>query len=178
MAINSKKKGNKFERIVAKLWSNWTGYEFNRTPQSGGLHWKNSENVVSDIICSDSIHSRRFQFSIEAKCHKDINFEHLLLNVKSKIREFWKQASHDGDRTNKIPILMMRYNGMPKDESFFVVNQFLGRLILKFPLKSAYLYVYSSEEESLYIFLTSDVMANVPYKELHKIVKYNLKSKS
>lgn len=178
MSINSKKKGNKFERIVAKLWSNWTGYEFNRTPQSGGLHWKNSENVVSDIICSDPIHSRRFQFSIEAKCHKDINFEHLLLNVKSKIREFWKQASHDGDRTSKIPILMMRYNGMPKDESFFVVNQFLGRILLKFPLKSAYLYVYSSDEECLYIFLTSDIMQNVPYKELHKIVKHNLKSKS
>lgn len=171
MSINSKKKGNKFERIVAKFWSTWTGYEFNRTPQSGGLHWKNSENVVSDIVCTDPLHSRRFLFSIEAKCHKDINFEHLLLNVKSKIREFWKQASEDSKRVNKIPILMMRYNGMPKDESFFVVNENLGNLLLKFELKSDYIFVNSIQNDNLFIFLSSDILKNVDYKRLYKILR-------
>lgn len=40
-----------------------------------------------------------------------------------KIDSFWNQANRDAERAKKIPVLIMRYNSMPKDEAFFMVNE-------------------------------------------------------
>ena len=74
MAVNSKSKGGRFERAISKWFTNWTGYEFNRVPASGGLRWKNAENITSDVACTDSKNSRKFRFSIESKSYQDLNF--------------------------------------------------------------------------------------------------------
>lgn len=119
MSGNSKNKGNRGEREVCKFWKEWTNYEFSRTPASGGLRWKKADNISSDVICTDDKHSRKFPFSIESKFYKDIRFEHILLgNKKCKILEFWDQANNDSIRAGKLPVLMMRYNNMPKGEFF------------------------------------------------------------
>jgi Holliday junction resolvase len=119
--INSRTKGNKNERDLAKLFKAWTGKDFARTPSSGGLQWKSS-NSKGDIVCTTEGHY--FPFCIEAKNYKEINFEHLLIpNIKNiRILEFWAQAKRDADKANKIPILTMRYNGMPKDFHFIVME--------------------------------------------------------
>lgn len=118
MAINSRSKGCKNERKLAKLFETWTKRKFSRTPSSGGLNWKAS-NVKGDIVCTEE--GVVFPFCIEAKAHKEIDFSHLLnpaiKNVK--IDEFWKQCKGDAEKAFKIPILFMRYNGMPAD--FFFV---------------------------------------------------------
>lgn len=120
--VNSRRKGSKSERAASKLFEKWTGYEFARTPSSGGLPWKNRSQVTGDIICTDEKHSRRFRFSVEIKFHKDIRFDHLLTGVKkSSIRDFWTQASRDADNAGKIPMLLMRYNNMAKDMYFLVI---------------------------------------------------------
>lgn len=118
MKINSRSKGNKNERELAKLFKAWTKKEFARTPSSGGLQWKSS-NSKGDIVCTTEGHY--FPFCIEAKNYKDINFEHLLYLPKPKILEFWAQAERDANKANKIPLLFMRYNGMPKDLHFVVM---------------------------------------------------------
>lgn len=124
MRKNSKSKGNRFERSVCKAFQNWSGYEFSRTPASGGLRWKKADNISSDVVCSDPKHAKRFSLSIECKSYHDIKFEHLLLGMKScKIDSFWNQANRDAERAKKIPVLIMRYNSMPKDEAFFMVNE-------------------------------------------------------
>ena len=121
MAKNSKNKGSRFERVVAKFWQDWTGYTFSRTPGSGG--WAKAKDSFGDLVCTDSRHSRRFPFSIECKSYQDIRFEHLLLGNKScKILSFWEQATYDAKRANKIPILIMKYNNMPKEEAFFLIE--------------------------------------------------------
>ena len=122
MAINSKKKGNRNERNLTKLWSSWTGWEFNRVPQSGGLRWKKADNISGDIICTEpGIYD--FKFTIEAKSHKELGFNNLLNgNKKCKIREFWEQAKADANRSKKIPILFMRSNGMKTDMHFVVIG--------------------------------------------------------
>ena len=51
--INSKNKGSRFERTICKWFQDWTGYEFNRVPASGGLRWKKTDNITSDISCTD-----------------------------------------------------------------------------------------------------------------------------
>lgn len=119
MKINSRSKGNKNERELAKLFKAWTKKEFARTPSSGGLQWKSS-NSKGDIVCTTEGHY--FPFCIEAKNYKDINFQHLLYLPKAKIDEFWAQAKRDADKANKIPLLFMRYNGMPKNMHFVVLE--------------------------------------------------------
>ena len=175
MATNSKKKGNRAERDVAKWWELWTGFEFGRVPASGALRWKKTDNITSDVICTDDKHSRRFPFSIEVKNYKDINFSHLLLNLKScKIHDFWKQANDDANRGNKIPILMMRYNGMPKSEYFFIVSEEVSN-ILNIP-KEENLMIVRSKGIVIHIYMSTSVMAT-NYSDIYKYCKKLLKNK-
>lgn len=121
---NPKTKGSKNERGVAKLFTNWTGYEFARTPQSGGLHWK-KQNTVGDIVCIDEEHSKRFYFSIECKFHAEIEFSYLLDETVSKknnkLIEFWKQAYKDAETVNKTPLLFVRRNMMKANTHFVIM---------------------------------------------------------
>ena len=59
--INSKNKGSRFERTICKWFQDWTGYEFKRVPASGALRWKKTDNITSDITCTDPKHSKRFK---------------------------------------------------------------------------------------------------------------------
>jgi Holliday junction resolvase len=114
--INSKRKGSKNERKVSSLYQTWTGFNFARTPASGGLRWKANQSIVGDIVCTDESHAHRFPFTIEAKSYREINFEHLISsNERVKILQFWDQAVGDAQRVDKIPILMVRYNQMERD---------------------------------------------------------------
>ena len=121
MAINSRNKGNKAERTVAKLMEKWTSKQFARTPSSGGLNWK-SANSKGDIVSTTEGHY--FPFCIEVKHHAEINFSELLIPGKKKVKvlEFWEQCKRDALRANKIPLLFMRYNGLPNDFFFIGVS--------------------------------------------------------
>jgi len=166
---NSKKKGNKGEREVSKWWQLWTTYEFSRVPSSGGLRWHSVHNTVGDIICTHEIHSRRFQFAIECKNYKDINFEHLILGNKSvKILDFWKQVVDDGERGDRIPILFMRYNGMPKNMYFVVVSRNLFSLLShQIELENNYFIVPKED----FVIMNSADLLNINYITLHKNLK-------
>ena len=122
---NSRTKGSRNERGVAKLMQIWTGYEFARTPQSGGLHWK-KQHTSGDIVCIDDKHGRRFAFSIECKFHEQLDLLHLiqgLIGKKSnKIIEFWEQSKTDAEQVNKLPIVFMRRNGMKADTHFVILE--------------------------------------------------------
>lgn len=170
---NGKKKGNRNERDLAKWWKNWTGLEFSRVPASGGLRWQKKDDICGDIICTDPRKSRRFPFSIETKFYKDINFEHLILGNKSaKIWEFWKQAKEDGERSGRVPILFMRYNNMPKDTWFTVVELKVFNIILK-NSKSGLNHTYFIIEgkENRVACLNSNSLSAIDYKKLIKDIK-------
>lgn len=122
--INSKSKGNRFEREICKFFQEWSGYEFSRVPASGGLRWKKADNIASDVICTDPKHGRRFPVNVECKSYEELKFEHILLGNKTcKILNFWDQAVGDANRAKKIPVLIMKYNNMPKGEYFFMVSK-------------------------------------------------------
>jgi hypothetical protein len=178
--INSKAKGSKNERDVCKWWESWTGYEFSRVPSSGGLRWGRTTDTTGDIICSDQKHFLRFPFSIECKNYKDINFEHLLLgNKRVKILEFWNQALEDAERGHKIPILMMRYNGMKKGEYFFVVESNLAHVILNSMdlVQSAYIPKMDirNNDIKLTILMASDIKSLADYQKVNKESRKRLK---
>ena len=109
--INSKKKGDKNELEVSKWLEKWTGVPFTRVPSSGGLRWKNTANVCGDVVCEDE--DFNFPFSVETKHLKNIRFSKKL-RVNSKIRSIYDQCKIDADRANRMPMLILRENGMPK----------------------------------------------------------------
>jgi len=168
MPINSKKKGSRNERNLSKLFHKWTGFEFARTPSSGGLRWKKRDDVVGDITCTDQDHLRIFPFSIETKFHDEIQFNHLLLgNTSIEIIKWWKQTTDDAARSGKLPLLMMRYNGMPSDTYFTVVyNSLYNRLIPALGSK----YGYLKSDRGFTIF-NSDDMFSANYPDVIKICK-------
>ena len=177
MAKNSKNKGSRFERVVAKFWQDWTGYTFSRTPGSGG--WAKAKDSFGDLVCTDSRHSRRFPFSIECKSYQDIRFEHLLLGNKScKILSFWEQATYDAKRANKIPILIMKYNNMPKEEAFFMVDKKTAEIILNQldKLEKPRMAIQMDKNQVFYIFMLSDIK-NISYSTFHKEIRKSLKPK-
>lgn len=176
--INSRTKGNKNERVVAELLTKWTNKPFSRTPSSGGLQWKSS-NSKGDVVCTKEGHF--FPFCVEVKAHKEIDFSQLL-NPKLKnvkVLEFWEQCSRDAKRANKVPLLFMRYNGMPKD--FFFVALELNFWKSLFPNLAIALTIntkfeYSNKKEKIHlILLQSTEFINLPYKEIKLLTKKFLK---
>jgi len=166
---NSKKKGNKGEREVSKWWEQWTGLEFSRVPASGGLRWSNTQNITGDILCSDKIHSRRFLFCIESKNYKDINFEHLILGNKNvKILDFWQQTKDDAERGNKIPILFMKYDRMPKNTYFVVVSRNLFSFLTA-EIEHDFDYFIVPKQD--FVILNSNDLLKVKYLTSHKQLK-------
>jgi hypothetical protein len=120
MRINSRTKGKRGERKAKDVLEKWTSKEFAGVPASGGLRWKKADNISGDIICTDSLH--RFDFSVEVKNYREINFEHLLMDQESKVADFWAQCKEDATRGKKLPLLMMRYDRMPTGYFFTVIS--------------------------------------------------------
>lgn len=176
---NSKKKGNKWERDVCKFFKEWSGYEFSRVPASGGLRWHKKDDIVSDVICTDEKHGRRFCFNLECKFYKDLKFEHILLgNDSCKILHFWEQTKSDSKRANKIPMLIMRYNNMPKMEAFVMMEKSFFNLILNSEMgikfKQPMMAIRTNSDEAFYIFMLSD-LKNLEYNEFYKMGRKFLK---
>ena len=160
--MNSKNKGNRFERKIGAWFTQWTGFKFERNRAGSGA-WHSNKDATSDLTCTDEKHAHRCKISIECKNYKDIKFEHVLLGNKTcDILRFWEQASKDAKRANKLPILCMRYNSMPGD--FIWVQS-------KKPSMSI------STSVNLYVFLASDILENVNYKQVHKQAKLIIKKK-
>ena len=90
--INSKEKGKRAERAVAKIINETLNVNCRRTPNSGGL------SIKGDIIdiSPDSI---AHQFSWEIKDRKQL-----------RINDWWKQTTNDCP-ANKIPVLVFKLNG-------------------------------------------------------------------
>ena len=93
-------------------------------------------------------------------------------NKSCDILKFWEQASKDAKRAKKVPILCMRYNSMPANEFFFVVDYKLGSIIAQYITKSMYIQVPSN---TLMVFMASEVL-KVPYKMIHKQAKLIVKN--
>ena len=77
----------------------------------------------------------------------------------------------DGERSKKVPILCMRYNSMPADEFFFVVDDRLVDNFLECPTQMGIL----CKGIRLYIFMASEVISTVDYKKVHKQAKLSLR---
>jgi hypothetical protein len=175
--VNSKRKGSKNERAIAKQFAQWTGLEFSRTPSSGGLRWSRQDDTVGDIVCTDK-KKQYFRFCVEAKFHEDINFNSLIGTNKSDIIKFWIQSLEEGKRSGKVPLLFMRYNLMKKGVhflgmpiNFMMALQVAG--LIKQPLPMGCLLIQTKEQE-LFLMDSRDFFT-IPYSEIKLVAKQYLK---
>lgn len=169
--MNSKRKGNKFERVVAKWLTEWTGYKFERNRAGSGA-WHSNKDSISDITCTDSKHAHRCRISVECKTYKDIKFEHVILGNKScDILKFWQQATNDATRGNRVPFLCMRYNSMPKGDFFFVFDHKYSEAFSEVTQEN-HLTLHNKEKNfTLEVYMASSIKEYVDYKKVHKFVK-------
>lgn len=173
MAINSAAKGSKNERRLSKLFETWVGVEFVRVPRSGGLRWKSGLMITGDTIPSDPYTLAQFPFSIETKFYDEISFADLLLPNNADIEKFWKQATTDSERVGKIPILLFRYNRMPRDtyftavpHSYFIrIKSTLRDTTPDFPYLSV---------TNRYVIFMSNVLFECPYNLIKKDLRWKI----
>lgn len=170
--INSRRKGARNENKIAKLFEIWTNKKFAKTPASGGLNWKHTM-VAGDIVCTTEGHY--FPFCIEAKTYQDINFIHLLDTKKKgvKVKEFWEQCLTDSKKANKVPLLLMRYNGMAKDLHYVMMTHEFYTNHFGYKLKT---YVVIKIKDYPKLILTpSNEFFQSNYKQIKKTLKRNAK---
>ncbi len=120
MAVNSKAKGDTYERKIAKKLTDWTGLKFERVPASGGLHWKSDNRVYGDIVTNDP----DFPFIIELKNRESWNMDSLI-NGSKEVENWWKQVTADAKATGKEPMVIFSRNRQP-DYLAMKVSAFMG----------------------------------------------------
>ena len=105
--INSRVKGNTFERKIAKrLNERFDTKEFCRTPGSGAFATTHTLPEYLQVH-GDLITPKDFKFIIEAKRGYDIKFEDIW-KPKSKLFEFIAQAKRDGEAAKKPWLLIYK----------------------------------------------------------------------
>ena len=126
MAINSKNKGNAFERKIAKLLSERfaekTGIEasLRRNADSGSFFGgKNKARVgvydtekatMGDLICPSA-----FRFTIECKHYKEPPSFLSMLKQDNKTFDKWlEQAEQDAESAGKLSLIIAKFNNVPE----------------------------------------------------------------
>ncbi|NJL54162.1 hypothetical protein HC928_02600 [bacterium] len=109
--VNGRKKGANAERRLAKLFSDWWGTEFARTPLSGGFSTKTFRedwNAAGDLVTPDPA----FPFCVESKKVEGWKMEHLLTQKNSLLHDWWNQTLKETPE-GKIPLLVFTKNRTP-----------------------------------------------------------------
>lgn len=123
--MNSKNKGNTYERKVSNLLSGRfksllnEDKGFRRNPDSGSYFGGSNSTklqthnldyaVFGDIICP-----KHFKFTIECKHYKSPPTFNSLINQKITAWDEWiDQAVQDSQSAGKKPLLIIKYNNVP-----------------------------------------------------------------
>lgn len=124
MSINSKAKGNVFERKIANLFSarfaSYTGIEssFRRNVDSGSFFGASNQKRVAthdtESACfGDIMTPATFRFTIECKHYKTPpTFAAIMKQDCKMIEEFIKQAKQDADNSSKEMLVVVKFNNV------------------------------------------------------------------
>jgi len=115
------------ERALVKKLRKWAGIDFARVPSSGGLRWKDGQNIVGDLVCPDI--NAVFPFSVETKHYAKVTcvVKEGLLVPTCTMYKIWEQAKRDAARENKIPICFIKV-GKQKGWSIYLASRDMMRL--------------------------------------------------
>ena len=99
----SKAKGTAFENKVKKILSDHFKLKFERVPLSGAL-----EYLKGDIWVPEKFNE--FEYCIECKHYKELNFNNLLTAKSNDIWDFWSQANEEAKVMKKKPLLIFKWD--------------------------------------------------------------------
>jgi hypothetical protein len=171
--INSKVKGNRNELKTAQLLMEWTGHEFARVPRSGGLRWRNRMDICGDVINVDP--DFEFIFSVETKHVKHLGIRigvpHLRDN--SVVFKYWNQCKRDAEASGKIPMLIIRQNGMPESVYYvFLEMSFFLKMKIDCPVSvHSMVQKIGSTNPSIVGYWSSMFFKRIDYPTLKSILK-------
>jgi hypothetical protein len=108
---NSRRKGNRNELDIAKVFSNWSGELVRRTPGSGG--WSTEKfGVTADLVCP----KKAFPFHVEVKNRQGWFLDDLVTGARDdhdkSIVQWWIQCTTSCP-AKKIPLLVFRRSRQP-----------------------------------------------------------------
>ena len=175
--VNSRAKGSKAERLLAKQLGDWTGLSFARTPSSGGLHWGKSF-ATGDIVCTTE--GKYFPFSVEVKNYNELNVTELICSRRTKqdpkIVTFYKQCVRDAQEGKKIPLLFMKYNGLPKETWLVMFPKWYLDYFIN-PEAFSYNYIILNNLFPMEVCITdSNNIWEYSYKSIRKNIKLMMKN--
>lgn len=128
---NSRTKGHRFERDVAKILNEkLKTTEFSRTPGSGAFA---TTHTLPDHlkIYGDLITPKNFKFCIECKKgYNNINL-YSLYNYSSEVWDFLDQCEKDSKKCNKIPLILLKQDR--KDILAFIPTNEANTFIINTP---------------------------------------------
>ena len=99
----SKAKGSAYELKLAKILSDRLAKEFKRVPLSGSLSYIKGDLWVPSDTAS-------FEYCIEAKHYKELNFTNLLHAGSNDLYKFWDQCQREAEVMKKKPLVIFRFN--------------------------------------------------------------------
>lgn len=178
MASTATKKGNRGQLMARDVLQEWTHKKMKSSSQSG-MPGYNHDPHKGDILCNTEGHF--FPFTVEVKFYKEINFCQLLQpNLKNVlILDFWAQVEFDAKKCHKIPMLMMRFNGLPSDFFFVVIETDFWEKVNMFrrALNIRRTITFWEMEKGLKLKLIgSDQFFKMEYKEVKKVAKEHIKT--
>lgn len=108
--VNSRAKGSAYERKIAKVFDDYHGGTWRRTPMSGGWSKSSDYGVAGDLVCTAET-----PLHVELKNREGWDLTDLLLGIRTKgttsILEWWKQTAREAKNNKKqIPLLIFRRN--------------------------------------------------------------------
>jgi len=166
--INAKRKGNDNEYLLANVLSNWTGFKFGRVPSSGGLRWEGESRFIGDVVVQDP--EINFPFTIETKSYRKLILKNG--NFSKKVGKFWDQCIEDCKRSGKMPMLIMRENGMPKEDwhIFFDLRHFCFKnLSLSQGLGKAF--GLEEVDNCVFLHISMQNLSKIPYEKFLSLIK-------
>lgn len=145
MSINSKKKGNRGELELVKIFNTHFGEGlFSRTPSSGAITGGKNREITENLsletkitLASDIITPIDFRFIIEHKFYAEPSFWDLF-NSGAEINDWFTQAQNDADFVYKDPMVVVKYNRKPR---IVYIKEKLDYEVFKF--KNWYCYLLS-----------------------------------
>ena len=113
--INGKKKGNRVELELTKIFSNRFNQSFSRTVASGA-RWSQATlpKHAAEIFAGDVVTPESFLFVLEIKGgYSGIEIDSVFLHGNSELDKFLKQAESDAIRVDKKPMLCWKRDRKP-----------------------------------------------------------------
>lgn len=102
----SRRKGHDFERKVASLFTKWTGHEWIRTPQSGGM----PQVTKADLFSKELYNSKQDIIFVECKKRKSMDMGKILTGKCAEFKSWMTKLYDNAIKEKKIPILVFSYN--------------------------------------------------------------------